>query len=57
MKQYIIGETYWAKNPAAGRNMQTCGELIGWADDGRAILYNKRWGKFYATIENLDEHN
>ena len=55
--KYIIGETYWASNKAAGKNIQSCGELIGWTKDGMAILYNKRWGRIYATIENLDQHN
>ena len=56
-EKYIIGEAYWAKNPMAGRNKQSCGTLIGWTEDGKAILYNKRWGNIYATIENLDSHN
>ena len=55
--KYRIGETYWAKNPMAGRNKQSCGVLIGWTADCKAILYNKRWGNIYATIKNLDEHN
>lgn len=55
--EYIIGEFYYAKNPKAGRNMQSGGVLIGWTDDGKAILENKRWGKIYATIQNLNEHN
>lgn len=56
-KEYKIGETYYASNPKAGRGIQSCGELIGWKDDNTAILWNKRWGKIYATIKNLDEHN
>lgn len=54
---YIIGETYWASNPAAGRNMQSPGELIRWTENDVAILYNKRWGIFYATKKNLNSHN
>ena len=57
MDKYIIGETYWASNPAAGRNMQSTGELVGWEMDNLAILYNSRYGLFYATRKNLDEHN
>ena len=56
-EKYIIGETYWATNKKAGRNMQSCGILIGWKDENTAILENKRWGKIYATVENLDSHN
>lgn len=56
MDKYIIGETYWASNPIAGRNIQSPGELIGWKDN-LAILYNQRYGLFYATRKNLDEHN
>lgn len=55
--KYKIGETYWATNPKAGKNMQSCGELIGWSKDNLAILYNNRWGKIYATVKNLDRHN
>lgn len=55
--EYIIGETYWASNPAAGHNMQSPGELVGWERDNLAILYNRRYGLFYATKKNLDEHN
>ena len=57
MEKYIIGETYWAKNPKAGHNKQSCGVLTGWTTDGKAILENKRWGNIYATIENLNEQN
>ena len=55
--KYRIGETYWAKNPKAGRNTQSCGILVGWTGDGKAILENKRWGTIYATIANLNKHN
>ena len=55
--EYIIGNTYWASNPAAGRNMQSPGELVGWKENNLAILYNKRYGLFYATKTNLDQHN
>ncbi|WP_029201805.1 hypothetical protein [Oribacterium sp. NK2B42] len=55
--RYRIGETYWASNPRAGHNKQSCGVLIGWTADCKAILQNKRWGNIYATIKNLDEHN
>lgn len=57
LRKYKMGETYWASNEKAGINMQSCGELVGWTDDGLAILWNKRWGKIYATKKNLDEHN
>ncbi len=57
MEKYKIGEVYWASNERAGRNMQSCGELIGWTEDGLAILWNKKWGRIYATVKNLDEHN
>ena len=55
--KYRIGETYWATNPKAGHNMQSNGVLVGWTADNKAILENKRWGTFYATIQNLNEHN
>ena len=55
--RYRIGETYWAANPEAGRNAQSPGILTGWTADGKAILQNKRWGRIYATVRNLDEHN
>ena len=56
-EKYIIGETYWFKNPAAGRNMQSPGVLINWTDSGLAVLSSKRYGTIYATVENLDVHN
>ena len=55
--RYRIGETYWATNPEAGRNAQSPSILTGWTADGKAILQNKRWGRIYATVRNLDEHN
>lgn len=54
---YTVGETYWATNPKAGKNRQSCGKLMGWKDQDTAILYNKRWGIIFATKENLDKHN
>ena len=55
---YQIGQTYWVSNPKAGKNKQTCGELLGWAANNTlAILYNKRWGMLYASIDNLNKHN
>ena len=57
MEKYQIGETYWATNPKAGRNKQSCGVLIGWTPDHLAILWNKNWGTIYATEENLNNHN
>lgn len=55
--KYRIGETYWATNPKAGRNRQSCGILVRWTADCKAVLYNKRHGEWCATIKNLDEHN
>lgn len=55
--KYEIGKIYWASNPRAGHNKQSCGVLIGWTKDGKAVLQNKRWGEFHATIENLDALN
>lgn len=55
--KYIIGQTYWATNYKAGRNKQSCGVLVGWTGDGKAVLENKRWGTIYATMENLNKHN
>ena len=55
--KYVIGQTYWATNPKAGRNKQSCGVLVGWTSDGKAILENKRWGTILATFQNLNEHN
>lgn len=57
MNKYIIGEKYFASNYLAGKNMQSSGELVGWTEHNLAILYNKNWGIFYATVKNLDEHN
>lgn len=54
---YKIGEKYWASNPNAGKNMQSCGTLVNWDKYNNAILFNPRWGYWYATKENLDEHN
>jgi hypothetical protein len=55
--KYVIGQTYWATNPKAGHNKQSCGVLVGWTADGKAILENKRWGTILATFKNLNEHN
>ena len=55
--EYVIGNTYWASNPKAGKHMQGCGELIGWKNRTTAMLFNKRWGIIFATKENLDKHN
>lgn len=55
--KYVIGQTYWATNPKAGHNKQSCGVLVGWTADSKAILENKRWGTILATFKNLNEHN
>ena len=57
MQKYKIGEKYWATNPKAGRNKQSCGTLTGWTTDGKAILHNERWGTIIADTANLDAHN
>ena len=54
---YKIGEKYWASNPKAGLNRQTCGILINWDKYNNAILFNPRWGYWCTTKENLDSHN
>lgn len=54
---YKIGEKYWATNPKAGHNMQTCGTLVGWDEYNNAILFNDRWGYWHVSRENLDWHN
>ena len=54
---YQIGETYWASNPKAGHNIQSPGILIKWNDFNNATLFNKRWGYWNISKENLDLHN
>ena len=54
---YQIGEIYWASNPKAGHNIQSSGILIKWNDFNNAILFNKRWGYWNVSKENLDLHN
>ena len=56
-RKYEIGDTYWASNPKAGKNKQSCGTLIGWTKGGKAILYNRRYGEIRATLEDLNAHN
>lgn len=55
--KYTIGEIYWASNLKAGKNKQSNGKLLGWLSNNIAILFNKKWGVIYATLENLEEHN
>ncbi len=57
IKDYKVGVKYWATNPKAGCNKQSCGTLTGWTTDGKAILYNERWGTIIADVANLDAHN
>ena len=55
--KYKMGGFYYAKNPYAGRNVQSPGTLVGWTESGDAILYNRRHGRWTATVQNLDDHN
>ena len=54
---YKIGEKYWVKNPAAGRNRMTCFTLIEWENDFVALMFNDRYGYMRFSKDNLDEHN
>ena len=55
-EKYVIGEVYWFKNERAGRNIQSCGILESF-ENGKARMFNKRFGYIRVTIENLNEHN
>ena len=56
--RFEIGEIYWFHNDyAVGPNMQSPGTLVGWTEEGNAIMYNKRYGKILVTGKNLEEFN
>ena len=56
MEKYEIGGFYYFKYPYM-RNRQTGGRLMGWTDNGMAVMLNKKYGTFFVTVEDLDAHN